>query len=139
MEPIEPFVRPHPRIDLLAAGTAQCSSFRRNTAISDTRQMRHLSIPRGQVIDAEFVQVIVATGSGHDLHQFRCGAEKIIQLLRSFFDFQALTQMRLLCCDTDGAVIGVTGAHSQTTDGPDRRIGNNDCIRPQGHHLDKAI
>jgi hypothetical protein len=52
--------------------------------------MRHLSIPGRQVIDAKFIQVIVAATPGHNFHQFCRSTEKIIQLLRAFIYFYTL-------------------------------------------------
>ena len=51
-----------------------------HTAIGDAGQLGNLLLPGGQIVHAEFVQMIMTAGAGHHLHQLGGGAEEVVQL-----------------------------------------------------------
>jgi hypothetical protein len=105
-------------------------SIERNTTIGNAGEVRHVSLPGGQIVDTEAIDMLMTTGAGHDFYQVIGGTKEIVETLGAALDDQSLAQVRLLGGDTNRAIIGIAGAHAETADGLNRRIGDGNGIRP---------
>lgn len=75
----------------------------------------------------------MSAGTGHCLHEFDRGAEKIMQLSGGFLNAQALALFFFLCRDAGRAIVGVAHSGCNTADGLHGTIGKCNAISPQGH------
>ena len=80
-------------------------------------------------------QVTVPAGPGEDGHELDGRAEEVRELLRRLLHLQPIPQVLLLRRDAHRAVVRVAGAHPQTTDRLERRVGDGNRVGTQGERL----
>ena len=81
----------------------------------------------------------MSTGPCEDLHQFHAGSEIPRQTFSTYLHIKPLTELRFLCCDTNGAVIGITHARGDTANSLHRGITYRDCISTHCHRFDEVF
>src|SRR5689334_5784030 len=89
---------------------------RYHAAVRDPRQVGHIAVPSGEVVEREVAQVRVPTRTRHDLHHLDGRGQEILELPGRTLDFEPGAQVGLLRGDPDRAVVGVAGTHADAAD-----------------------
>ncbi len=101
----------------------------------DPRQIGERFVPSCDIVAIEFVEMCVATGAGHDLHELHRGGEEGRELLGALLNIQLLAKVSFLCGDASGAIIGIADACGHAADRLHGAVGNGHSIGAQRHGL----